>query len=178
MARRGFAQYMEYDRGFHGWLVFFFVTACLGLLARAFILFQTGRMLRLVVGSGKGILIASVIAQLSIDLALFMAVLHGLRLFVDQDRRTPTFWGALFLASIPGTLATYALMAVQSTYYEDTTFGTALWESLRTGGLRGVLLYLAWALYWMRSKRVKLTYGSNAFERSPDRSADISAQVN
>jgi hypothetical protein len=168
---------MEFERGFHGWLVFFFVTTCLGLLVRGYILFQAGQMLRLVLGQGNGVLIASSIGRLLVDAALLCAMLYGLRLFLNEDPLTPTFWAALFLASIVGALATYSLIALQATYYEDTTFGAALWDSLRTGGLRGILVYLAWTLYWIRSKRVRLTYGHNAFEARANRDAAISAQV-
>src|SRR5688572_29528786 len=155
---------MEFERGFHGWLVFFFATACLGLLARGFILFQTGQMLRLVVGQANGVIIGSSIAQLFVAAALFLATVYGLRLFLNEDPRTPTFWATLCVVSIFGALATFSLIALQTTYYEDTTFGAALWDLVRTGGLPGTLVYLAWTLYWVRSKRVRLTYGRNAFE--------------
>jgi hypothetical protein len=165
---RGFSTYMEFERGFHGWLVFFFVTACLGLAARGFILFQAGQMLLLVIGQAHGIVIASSVVRLLLNAALFLAALQGIRLFLHEDPRTPTFWAALFLVSMLAALANYSLIALQATYYEDTTFGAALRESLWDRGLRGMVVYLAWALYWIRSKRVRFTYGRNAFETPPN----------
>src|SRR4051812_39249685 len=111
MARRGFATYMEHERGFRGWLVFFFVTACLGALARGFILFQTARTLRLVFNTGAATLVGAVIAQLVVDMVLFVAVIYGLRLFADQDPRTPAFWSSFFLAAVPIEMASSALIA-------------------------------------------------------------------
>jgi hypothetical protein len=31
----GFTQYMEQERGFRGWLVYFYVTSCIGAVLRA-----------------------------------------------------------------------------------------------------------------------------------------------
>lgn len=168
---------MEFERGFHGWLVFFFVTTCLGFLLRGLLLFQAGQMLRLVIGQATLALIVASVARVLVAAALFLAMLYGLGLFLNEDPRTPTFWASYFLASIVGAMVNYSLIALQTTYYQDTTFGAALWESLRNGGLRGMLVYLAWSLYWMRSKRVRLTYGRNAFEASTDQGSAVSAQV-
>jgi hypothetical protein len=168
---------MEHDRGFHGWLVFFFVTACLGVLVRAYVIFQAAQLLWLVAGQGNGVVIASSIGRLLVHVGLLLATLRGLWFFLNEDSRTPTFWAILFLASILGALVTYSLIALQATHYQDTTFGAGLWQSLRDGGLRGMGVYLAWALYWMFSKRVRLTYGRNAFEPGANRDAAISPQV-
>ena len=168
---------MEFERGFHGWLVFFFVTACLGLLARGYILFQAGEMLRLVLGEDSVLLIAASIARLLVHTALLLAALHGLRLFLDEDPRTPTFWATLFLVSIVGTLVNHSLIAVQTAHFEQTTFGAALRDSLWPEVLRGMAVYVGWALYWMHSTRVRLTYGGNAFAPHPDRRPNISAPV-
>lgn len=168
---------MEYERGFHGWLVFFFVTTCFGALARMYILVQTSRTLRYVVGNGEMLLIAAVAAQLLIDAALLVALVFGLKLFSDQDARTPTYWSAFFLAVIPLELLNFAFISYQSTYYNDVTFSSALWNCLRGGGLRGMLLSLVWAVYWMRSNRVRLTYGKNGFDRQPSLPIASSRQI-
>lgn len=165
MARRGFDTYMEYERGFHGWLFFFFITACIGALFRIYILFLTLRMLLLVASSGELGVISTVVGQLLIDVIFLVAMAFGLRLFANQDARTPRFWAGFFLAAIPLDLAFHSLMAVQMVHYEAASFGAAFWDSLGTGGLRGAAISLAWALYWMRSKRVRLTYGTAGFER-------------
>ena len=71
----------------------------------------------------------------------------------------------------------YALIAYQTTYYDEVSFGSILWQSLRDGGLRGMLVSLVWALYWMRSKRVRLTYGANGFDRGTSLPIEPSTQV-
>jgi hypothetical protein len=166
MTRRGFAHYMEYERGFRGWLVFFFVTICLSALLRAYIVFQTSRMLSLVVGSGHGTLIGSVAAQLVVGIGLLAAECYGIKHFADQDRRTPRYWSAFFLAAVVLQFCNYALIAYQTTFYNDVSFSSALRDTVRDGGLRGMVVSLAWALYWMRSRRVQLTYGTKGFERA------------
>jgi len=165
MARRGFDTYMEYERGFHGWLFFFFITACIGALFRVYILFQASRMLWLVASSGELGLISASVGQLLIAVIFVLAMAFGLLLFANQDSRTPRFWTGYFLAVIPLDIAVYSLIAVQTIYYEQTNFGAAFWGLLRSGGLRGAAISLVWALYWMRSKRVRLTYGTAGFER-------------
>jgi hypothetical protein len=177
MARRGFDTYMEYERGFHGWLVFFFITACIGALLRVYILFQVSRMLWLVASSGELGLISATVGEVLIAVILVLAMAFGLRLFANQDARTPRFWAGYFLAAIPLDIAVHALMAVQTTYYEPTSFGAAFLDALRTGGLRGAAISLAWALYWMRSKRVRLTYGTAGFERPTEIPVGIANEV-
>lgn len=165
MARRGFDTYMEYERGFHGWLFFFFISACIGLLFRVYIFFQVSRILWVVAPLGKPGLISAVVGQLLIEVIFLVAMVFGLRLFANQDVRTPRFWAGYFLAAIPLEFAFYSLIAVETIYYEPASFWTAFRDSLQTGGLRGAAISLAWALYWMRSKRVRLTYGTAGFER-------------
>jgi hypothetical protein len=56
-------------------------------------------------------------------------------------------------------------------------FGAAFWRTLREGGLRGMMASLLWALYWMRSQRVRLTFGANAFGRHADAPSTLVAPV-
>ena len=156
---------MEYERGFHGWLFFFFISACIGALFRVYILFQASRMLWLVASSGELGLISASVGEVLIAVIFVLAMAFGLLLFANQDSRTPRFWTGYFLAVIPLDIAVYSLIAVQTIYYEQTNFGAAFWGLLRSGGLRGAAISLVWALYWMRSKRVRLTYGTAGFER-------------
>ena len=171
MARpRGFNQYMEFERGFHGWLTFFFVTSCLGVLLRAYALFEAIRVARLVLGHVDDIgVVAASQGQMAIEFALLVAAVYGLRLFLREDRRTPTFWAVFFLISIPATLAVDACTAFQTAYFDRTDFAAAFRSLLATGGLRGMAMSLMWALYWMRSDPVlRLTYGATAFALRQD----------
>jgi uncharacterized protein DUF2569 len=172
---RGFATYMEFERGFHGWLVFFFVTTCLAVLVRAFLVVQAAQIALLAGHMGQAQLVVASLARLLIEFLLLAAMLYGLRLFLHEDRRTPTYWAAFFLISVPGTLASYALLAVLIASYQNMSFGTAFWETLSPNGLPGIAVYLVWALYWMRSKRVRLTYGAGAFESLSGPSTTIAA---
>jgi hypothetical protein len=168
MARRGFAQYMEHERGFRGWLVFFFVTMCIALLVRAFVLWQIGRVLPvLFVREIPAPLKLAVVVQFLIETALILAMIQGLRLFADQDPRTPRFWPLFFLLSVPAVLAIDAIAAFQVATVDKSSFGLQFWELLRSGGARGILLSLCWAAYWSNSKRVLLTYGGAGFYRPP-----------
>jgi hypothetical protein len=168
---------MEYERGFHGWLFFFFITACIGVLLRVYILFQISRILWVVAPLGELGLISAVVGQLLIEVIFLLAMAFGLRLFANQDARTPRFWAGYFLAAIPLELVFYSLIAVETIYYEPTSFGAAFWDSLQAGGLRGAAISLAWALYWMRSKRVRLTYGTAGFERLAEIPVGIANEV-
>jgi hypothetical protein len=56
-------------------------------------------------------------------------------------------------------------MSYEKRFYDDISFSSHLWNALIGGGFRSMLLSLVWALYWMRSKRVRLTYGTAGFER-------------
>ena len=164
MAPKGFNQYMEFERGFHGWLTFFFITACLGALVRAYGVFESGRLLHLVLGNAEDMgVVGTAAGQLLVELGLFGAMLYGLRLFLNEDPRTPRYWTIFFLVSIPAVVAVQACTAFQTAHFGSISFSDALWSLLRSGGLRGMALALIWALYWMRSNRVRLTYGTVGF---------------
>lgn len=96
----GFNTYMEFERGFHGWLVFFYVTTCIAAAFRAYLLFVAGTTFRAALDHGAVSLVLLVVAQLAIQASLLLGTLYGLRLFAIGDARTPTFWGSFFLASI------------------------------------------------------------------------------
>jgi len=157
----GFQQYMEPERGFRGWLVFFYVTSCVGAALRAYWLFQAGATLRLVIGTGSASLIGVVAVRTLVHAGMLIATIYGLLLFAKADRRTPTFWGALLVASIASFIVLDALVSLQTTAV-DAPFATAFWPVLRAG-LPAIALQLAWMVYWIRSVRVRLTFGSTAF---------------
>jgi hypothetical protein len=148
--------------------VFFFVTMCIGLLVRAFVLWQVGRVLPILfVPEIPATLKLAVVVQFLIETALIVGMIQGLRLFADQDPRTPRFWTLFFLLSAPAVLAIDAMAAFQVAFVDKSGFGLQFWELLRAGGARGILLSLCWAAYWISSKRVLLTYGGAGFYRPP-----------
>jgi hypothetical protein len=178
MARlHGFATYPDPERGFRGWLVFFFVTACLGVLVRGYTFALTGQLLwRSLHGAADIAPQWSAILRFVIEAALFIGTVQGLRMFARGDRRTPTYWAAFFLVSIPAILAFDALVAIDLARLDRRDFAGEFLRLVR-GALSGILISLVWALYWMRSRRVRLTYGANAFARSLPASDDTANGV-
>src|SRR4051812_39264428 len=83
---RGFNTYMEYERGFHGWLVFFFITMCIGELFRAYTLVQLLLAAVTLRGNGAG-MAATLPASVAAGLvgAMWIGGLYGLYLFVHAD---------------------------------------------------------------------------------------------
>jgi len=163
---RGFAQYMEHERGFRGWLVFFFVTSCLGAVVRAFSVYRSGVDLRVAITVASSTpVILLVIGQLVVRCSLLVATVYGLLLFARADARTPTFWAVLLFVSVAINLVVDVISAYQTMVFDHASFSLAFWSALQLGGLRSTAVTLIWALYWMRSTRVKLTFGVNAFEQ-------------
>ena len=172
----GFRTYMEFERGFHGWLVFFFVTSCIGVCVSAFWLFRAGATLRLATATGSISLITIVILRIAIRAALLVAAIRGLHLFVHADSRTPTFWGAFLIASVILFIALDATTALQAVIVDGASFSVGFWPLVREG-ISPIVLQLVWLLYWIRSVRVRLTFGSNAFARGAESRSSSFARV-
>ena len=173
----GFATYADPERGFRGWLVFFFVTACLGALVRGYTFALTAHSLwRTLHGAADIAPRWSAILRFVIEAALFIGTVQGLRMFARGDRRTPAFWAGFFLVSIPAVLAFDALVAIDLARLDKRDFAGEFLRLAR-GALSGILISLVWALYWMRSRRVRLTYGANAFARASSVSDDATNGV-
>jgi hypothetical protein len=67
-----------------------------------------------------------------------------------------------------------ALIAYQTTYFEAASFASVYRRLMLWNGVRDMLVLLAWALYWVTAKRVRLTYGSNGFERASTAGVQLS----
>jgi hypothetical protein len=155
---------MEYERGFHGWLVFFFLSASIGAAVRAYFGFLSAMDLRMVIASSASFaIISSVVAQALIHLGLFGASLVGLWYFAQCRRGTATYWASVLIASIVAVAVLNLIGAYQVQLIDGTP--VSIQRSIKANELRSVALQLVWVLYWVRSKRVRLTFGANAFQR-------------
>jgi hypothetical protein len=165
----GFARPWDHQRGFRGWLVYFYAANCIAAVLRGYYLFQSGSSLHVFASAeiSAAVLAASVL-QTAIHAAFFLATLYGLAVFAKCDPRTAAFWGIFLILSIPGLLALEAIVAYVSSEVQGSEFGDVFWRLLRDGGARAMLFSLLWALYWMRSQRVRLTFGANTFGRRVD----------
>jgi hypothetical protein len=100
----------------------------------------------------------------AIEAVLFVLTVSGVRHILRGDAQTPDFWATFLLASMPALLLFYACVAYGASISEGTPFSESLSEHLLNGAtIRGFIAPLLWALYWMKSNRVRLTYGRNAF---------------
>ena len=118
-----------------------------------------------VTASANGVVppVGSTFVALTVRVALLGATVCGLYLFVRGDARTPTWWGGVLLASATFSVWLVVANAYRSTIVDQTPFLTALSWSARIYGSSGFAVTLAWLAYWMRSVRVRRTFGANAF---------------
>ena len=149
---RGFNEYMEYERGFHGWLKFFFVTASIGAVLQVYFLVMAGWGVWLAISDDYAPLaLATTFAQTGVIAVLLVAQLYGLWLFVHEDRRTPSFWSTFLLVSVLGDLLLSLIAAYQLSTMQHTTVKVEFRPLLETNVLRSFAISLVWALYWIRS---------------------------
>ena len=163
---RGFDTYMEYERGFHGWLFFFFVTACIGQSVRTYTVYSLVRLVyQLSVANDSWAAILAAVCAAAIILALWLGELYGLVLFAKGDQRTPAFWSAFFLVSLVGEVLFFLAVAFRVSIQASEPFTQSLADRFTFRWIEGLLLMAVWAGYWMRSKRVRATYGYAGLNR-------------
>lgn len=161
---RGFNTYMEYERGFRGWLAFFFITSCVGVLQRCYTLFRMGAVLEHAFALGAPALaVCAVVVAVLIIAALLIGSIYGLRLFVNEDRRTPAFWTRYLIVQLVADVLYFACLAFYRSMASDEGYMGVFAEYFTSGFLFGFLVMACWAAYWMRSKRVRATYGYSGF---------------
>jgi hypothetical protein len=153
----------EGRRVFRGWLLFFFATTCVGVASGAVGIARAVDVAANASANGTAPPVGSTFVALVVRIALLGATFYGLYLFARGDARTPTWWGAVLLASASFSVALIAAAAYRSTIADQTPFFTALVWSMRVHGPSGFAVPLAWLAYWMRSAQVRRTFGANAF---------------
>lgn len=98
-------------------------------------------------------------------LVLFVVIAFGIVLIFRRSPSTPAYWTSVLLLIVPATFADYVLVydvarAIQGSVAAETHLQSAVgWVWLR------MLLSLAWAAYWLRSKRVLAAFGSRGLRR-------------
>jgi hypothetical protein len=159
---RGFRTYLEWDRGFRGWLVVFLITTLGAITANLLALphLLVGLWLLLGYPSARTTLLTLLFfAILASRVGLLAGDVYGLRLFLREDRRNPAFWSRFFAASavlVPLEIVLGHLAALQM-YSGALPSRRGL--STPTAVVLGFAINLAWWAYWSRSRRVQLTYG-------------------
>jgi putative copper export protein len=173
---RGFNTYMEYERGFHGWLVFFFLTMCLGELVRAFSIYRLCHVVyELVSGHEALAAIASATVAALLIAGLWVGGLYGLLLFMHEDRRSPAYWSGYLLMSFVGEIIFFVAIAYEVSVMTAVPFVQTLADRVTLQSVEGLLMMAVWAGYWMRAKRVRATYGYAGFARTDVASVDAAA---
>jgi len=168
------------DAGVRGWLALFLFGACCAALVRAWAVgtlgLATGTLLARGTRSG---LFPGIAGAFTIEAVLFVLTVIGVRHMLRGDTKTPDFWATLLLASAPALVLFYVCVAYSDSVVEGRAFGASFMDHLlERGALRGILVSLLWALYWMKSPRVRLTYGRNAFApRSYDAGSNSSTEL-
>jgi len=168
------------DAGVRGWLALFFCGACAAALVRAWAVGTLGVATGTLIASGAlNRIFPGIAGAFAIELVLFLLTVNGVRLMVRGDAKTPDFWATVLLASTPALVLFYACVAYSDSVVEGRAFGASFMDHLlERGALRGILVSLLWALYWMKSPRVRLTYGRNAFApRSYDAGSNSSTEL-
>jgi hypothetical protein len=148
---------------FRGWLLFFFASNCVGLVSRALGIVRFLAAAHPSEASAVGFL---TFAPLLVHCILLGAMLYGLYLFALGDPHTPTWWGAVLVASAVATVVLNVANAYRSTVLDQAPFSVAFWSARRLSGMSGLAVTLAWLAYWMSSERVRRTFGMNSFRRN------------
>jgi hypothetical protein len=173
---RGFNTYMEYERGFHGWLVFFFITMCLGEAVRANTTYRLLSVVYRLVSQHENVAaVSSAAVAAFLVTALWLGGLYGLVLFALEDQRTPAYWSGYFLASLVGEMLFFVAVAYELSVLTAAPFSQTLADRVTLQAGEGLLIMAVWAGYWMISKRVRATYGTVGFERLTGPRAEVSA---
>jgi hypothetical protein len=93
----------------------------------------------------------------------------GVYLVAKHNRYAPRFWFAYLIVAIALVLLDLAVMPLVSARLELALSYTPDWnremnQALRENA-RGLIGMLVWTLYWIKSQRVKATFGSNPLDR-------------
>jgi hypothetical protein len=153
----------EPDRGFRGWLVWFFWTS---LLSIAFGIYFIIDDVRAIVewwqsdDPAAKVWIGALCLNAAVVAGFCIASVVGLILFARGDRRTPAFWTIYFactLLTTPALTLMFAIITVRTDPLSDAGSLPLDWDR---GLWLAVIVNASWLLYWARSRRVYLTYGT------------------
>lgn len=157
---RGFNTYLEWDRGFHGWLIVWFLTTVLALAGHVVNMLRVGRMGPVwwsTAGAHVWFFRISAVVDVIWVVAVFVALVYGLALFLDEDKATPRFWTRYFVTIAIVGSALYLFHSYRMARWQDVPVAMILRQKPWSPVLSAALS-IVWALYWSRSKRVRNTY--------------------
>lgn len=154
-----------------GWLTFFMVAQVLGILA------STARLGMvheeyvggLAVGAAIPVMQPLIVLETIMQLASGVVAAGGLWLTAKRSRYAPRYWLAYF-----GTVAAYVVVDLFATRGLNAQLtllvGTSDTMQAEAGAttrnlLRQLAVVAAWAAYWVRSRRVRTTFGAAALDR-------------
>jgi hypothetical protein len=160
---RGFNTYLEWDRGFHGWLVVWFATVVSALFFEAVSLVRIGRAaarLWAAAGPNAWIVRAALVADIIWSVGIFVALVYGLSLFLREERTTRRFWIWYYSLIAAAACGLRFLALYRESVSRHVPVGSTLLSTMTWRATSGIVLPLAWGLYWALSKRVRITYGT------------------
>lgn len=157
-----------------GWLALFLLGQSIAILVAIATVIGVPASLRgtLPVGSIVYGMRSLLLLESGIQVLLPVLVLVGIVLAVRRDWRAPRFWFAYLSASAVYLLIDLAASAhvhAEMVRLLGARYETAVAKdhaSTQVATIRQVFLSLVWALYWIRSERVRDTFGSAALDRS------------
>jgi hypothetical protein len=158
--------------GISGWLLLFVLAQASGII---FSLVRLGQ-LRPQYDGGMGVGAAVpgmqplVVLEVAMQLIAPIVALAGAIMIVRRDRYAPRYWFGYFILSAAYLLLDLLLTApldaevkrlLGAAYVESTTRRDALDRNM----MRQIVISLIWAAYWVRSRRVRATFGAAALDR-------------
>ena len=159
------------DRGIGGWLLLFAIGQGIGILVGLRGLGGTLRELEESVGIGTVLtgLQPLVVLEAAMHALAIPAAIGGLVMLMRQSPYTPRYWFAYLVTS-----SAYLIVDLFALAFIEPQMVRLIGEEFAqegTDGTRGTLLTqvvasVIWASYWVRSRRVRATFGAAALDRS------------
>jgi hypothetical protein len=156
-----------------GWLSLFLFGQCVALFMALANLAELPASIR--DGFKLGAVIVALrpllVLESAMSLLLPVSIVIGIVLIVRRDRHAPRFWFAYLALSaaylvvdlVVGEYLNAQLTRLLGSGYTDAP---SVRGSSTTAMLRQILVTVVWALYWVRSERVRATFGSAALDRT------------
>lgn len=159
--------------GISGWLAFFVIGQVLGLIVT---LARLGAIREYADSIGVGAAVTGmqplVVFELASQILAPLVALAGIILIVRRSRYAPRYWfGYLTFSAI--VLAVDLLLAAYMSSELQRLIGAAYMEATAKDDdsgemFRQLVMSIVWALYWVRSERVRATFGAAALDRRAD----------
>ena len=159
--------------GVSGWLALFLLGQSMGLILALMRMSDVAQTFR------DGFPIASVVTGMrplivlesAVQALLPAVIVLGIVLILRRDRHAPRFWFAYLTLSTVYLLGDLA-MGVHIHAEMSRLLGSGYAKAMANEGgstttlLRQTLMTIVWALYWVRSERVRATFGAAALDKS------------